>query len=278
LGPLHKPLFVLGVGAQKAGTSFLYKLLQSADQVRLSELKEMHVFDRAFLPAAVVQEWSRMPRLSMFRQALRQEATAWRRSLPNPARMAGNFEKYVMYFRRLSEGVAATGEITPSYAMLEADHFRQIRDLLSPHFDMRIIFFMRDPIDRMFSQMKMHQTLGTIPSAEIAFARDFSRPFVERRTRYENTIRALEGAFPKEQIHYGLYESFFLEKNTGALKEFLGLEIPDTKFGTRVNASYEGRIANTDDIARVRSYFDETYRFCAARFGDGVLKKYWKYY
>ena len=42
---LSDKTFLLGIGAQKAGTSWLYEYLARRDEIFMSPIKEMHVFD-----------------------------------------------------------------------------------------------------------------------------------------------------------------------------------------------------------------------------------------
>ena len=45
---IMKPVFVLGLGAQKAGTSWLHRTLSKNDNVNLGFEKEYHVWDYVF--------------------------------------------------------------------------------------------------------------------------------------------------------------------------------------------------------------------------------------
>ena len=46
---MTKPIFVLGVGAQKAGTTWLHEYLASLPEVDLGFMKEYHVFDQNYV-------------------------------------------------------------------------------------------------------------------------------------------------------------------------------------------------------------------------------------
>lgn len=47
---MKREVFFLGVGAQKAGTSWIGKYLNSHPQVFMSPIKELHYFDCKYLP------------------------------------------------------------------------------------------------------------------------------------------------------------------------------------------------------------------------------------
>lgn len=45
----EKPIFLLGVGTQKSGTSWLYTQLQKSPETNMGLLKEYHIWDALFI-------------------------------------------------------------------------------------------------------------------------------------------------------------------------------------------------------------------------------------
>ena len=66
--------------------------------------------------------------------------------------MRGNTAKYFEFFRNRCEGEKVCGEITPTYSLLHAEHFQEIRQA---HPDVRPIFILREPVDRYWLAMRM---------------------------------------------------------------------------------------------------------------------------
>lgn len=281
---MTRPNFLLCVGAQKAGTSFLYRALSEDPAVALSTPKEMHVFDAYFLPEMF--DHFRRRRVDALRERFDNETlpltgVAKRKTaeILRHVRMYYDLGAYLDYFREIGRGKRLTGDITPLYSALRAEHFAEIRDLLCGHFTVKVVFLMRDPIDRIFSAMRMDdRNLDAFDSpAHERFAETFDVEKHRRRTEYEKTIMALEAVFAPEDIHYEFFENLFNPESFARLSDFLGIDTPTPDFGTRVNASpHEGKLGR-DQIAMAREAYDPTYRFCLERFGAERLRTLWRY-
>ena len=107
----HLPDF-LGIGAQKAGTTWLHENLRCHPELYLPDAKELHYFD-----------WD-------FHQSLR---------------------SYAEHFRDGADRVK--GEITPGYSILSSIRIALIKDLMP---DLRLLFLVRNPISRAWSQALMN--------------------------------------------------------------------------------------------------------------------------
>jgi len=314
---MGKPVFLLGVGAHKAGTSFLYNALKPHPQAAFVRPKEMHVFDAHFLPdtcgqfhrqrcaaladrlAAETPAPERTARHAALATALRAEADgaagaardllaaeaadppAMRQkrvaTLLAHVRMHYDLDLYAAMFRERARGHALTGDITPAYQMLEAEHFAAIRDLLAPDFDLRVVFLMRDPIERVFSAMRMddRNQKRTRNLAHERFGETFMHPKHSRRTDYPRLIKALEATFPPERLFFGFYETLFTPETFARLTNFLGLGALTPDFDTRVNASPTRGALPPEATAAARKFYAPVYDFCMARFGADKPRALW---
>ena len=97
-------VFLLGVGAQKAGTTWLHAQLDRRRDADFGFLKEYHVHDALTLPAAGFSNRRRPSWL---------KPRTWRRQ-----RFLDRPERYYAYFaaRLRRRGIRLTGDITPSTA------------------------------------------------------------------------------------------------------------------------------------------------------------------
>src|SRR5262249_25083721 len=139
---LRNKVFVLGVGAQRSGTSWLRNYLSSHACVYMSEIKEMHYFN------ALWTEDHRRYAYDLFTLALKRLASGTHRTgsqLPPEVAAQGvramsdrlgmfehGDEAYIDFFcRRVSRHQTHFGEITPAYSLLPVEGFRHIRSLFA---------------------------------------------------------------------------------------------------------------------------------------------------
>lgn len=172
-------------------------------------------------------------------------------------------------FSSLIKGdVHITGDITPSYSGLSAESFKLIRNRLERSgFDVKVIFLMRDPFERCWSAVRMARRNGKGDSTEAEQLRKAykSNEFI-LRTNYKSTISALELAFEKDQIYYGLYEELFNGEKIKAISDFCGVAFnPDyvsKKFNVSPKLEDEAMVLKQE----VRDFYSEVYEFCLERF------------
>lgn len=287
--PAAKPNFILGVGAQKAGTTWLFDYLDSHPDCAMGPFKEMNFFRRS------AQEPNG--------QVKRRRNPAWRMSLrigdDNDARLAAEADArkiqrhsghYAAIYRRLvteHPGVRLIGDLSPKYGTLGVEDMTRMKSYLDGlDYPVRVVMLLRDPVRRCFSAARMAERgQGAVGRrARIAGGEDFSgeafirfatSPVSARRTQYEQMILRLEKVFAPEQIFYGLYEEFFAVTEIERLCAFLGITFHAPRFDHRPHA--DGRRAAIPEAAveQVRAFYAETYAFCRDRFGAERIDALW---
>ena len=216
----------LGVGAQRTGTSWLYAALEQHPAIWLPPIKELHYFDDPnlfntgryyrFLRMRLISGlWVRRPLSSWdLRYFFGARSDDWYRRLFEPGHSRG----------------LLTGEITPSYSVLDVAALRHIRSV-SP--SVKLIYIMRDPIVRSWSSiMKSRRKRGIIdlPSPEVAIAHA-CRGGVLNMSSYLDNIERLERVFEQDQIFYGFFEELSLDPVgfVSRVLNFLGVEPGDVR-------------------------------------------------
>jgi hypothetical protein len=160
----------LGIGAQKAGTTWLYENLRQHPELFLSEEKELHFFDQ-----------------------------------PGRWRLRWGLRRYRSHFAAAGDRIC--GEITPSYGFLPTDHIRIIHQQ-SP--DLRLLLLLRDPIARAWSGAVMRLTgfrgrdPASIPEAE--YREYLLSDHSIDRTRYSVMIDRWTSFYSLDQVFVGFYE------------------------------------------------------------------------
>jgi hypothetical protein len=249
--------FVLGIGAQKGGTTWLHDYLSGRGDVYMPR-KEMHYFDIKYRPD-----------LRGRKARKRAENGTLKQRKPNSLRDPDSLKDgsaYRDFFRtRVPEDLSVFGEITPAYSLIGEEGYREIRGLFR---NIRIIFILRDPVDRFYSHVRMAQDRRSKKGKEEAEAETLlDDPAYRERSAYDVTISNLENVFASGEIAYLFYERLFCTETIALLCEFLGLPYMPADFSKVINASSaRGREPGPLD-ARARAVFDPTYRFCREKFG-----------
>jgi hypothetical protein len=119
-----EPRLIIG-GASKSGTTAIYYYLKQHPGFCLPEKKELHFFSRPFLEKTVSGPGDRYVL----------------------AEIPGTFDDYLSFFSHCGNGKVAV-EVSPSYLY----HY-QTADLIKQRFaEPRVVFLLRDPADKAFSQ------------------------------------------------------------------------------------------------------------------------------
>ena len=287
----NQKLFVLGVGAQRAGTTWVHEQLQRCAGVDMGFTKEYHIFSNK--KKRIRNEWRRYRRQQ---EQLNATFGSTRRfsheeflTLPTEQKqllMRVRHHHYFEYFDRLvaeNPAINATGDISPYYAQLHAERLRDIRRHLRRRgFTVKLIFLLRDPVDRIQSQLRLiwrdqiQESIGRQKDPDIALALHFRSPGIERHTRYENTLAAIEAAFPPEDVLVEFHERLFQADSHSRLARFLQLDLPLPELSEKVNAAPGPMSHNQALLEEVAQHYSATYAACRDRFGT-LVDELWPY-
>lgn len=158
---------LFGIGAQKAGTSWLHETLARSPACHVSPSKELHYFDVIHGPADLANPVLRDRVAAVQRLAARLEGGPGRLDAPILQRLRGAAEllaiyggardgpeRHRAYLDYLLAGRGARPvvcDITPAYATLDAAAFRDMAAIG----EARFLFILRDPVARAWSQVRM---------------------------------------------------------------------------------------------------------------------------
>jgi hypothetical protein len=303
--PEGAPAIFLAIGAMKSGTTWLYELLRRHPDCALSPVKELHFFEALYAPQPdypqyYAQYFERAAELArtlaadvsgalarrgrsdgaLFEDGFLRELNVDERA----AELAAHAEllrvrdvpSYVAYFERLRErqGAAVAGEMTATYADLPA---AALRDIAARIPGVRLIFVMRDPVERFWSHARFDAGRAGESAAALEARLDalLDDPLLLPRSDYRAVITKLDEAVPRAQVLYAFYERL-VEPATAVgeirrLERFLGL----APLGEPVLREFVGRRINVSPAAdlpaparaRIELRLAAVYDFVAARFG-----------
>ena len=262
-------VFCLGVGAQKAGTSWLHDQLNQRSDTNFGFLKEYHIHD-----ALTLDEFKHFHPGQVSPLKWR----SWRRK-----RMLAKPERYFDYFESLlsKRGIRLTGDITPSYGRLQAETFQWINtEFERRKIATRFIFLMRDPVERILSQQRMQlRKRGELqPEKEIEKLRTAANKLANqpsRRSDYLGTLNALERSIPKQHIFIDLYERLFTEPVYTRLCHHLHLSYQPPNWGERINQSNSTTTIPDDILELIGASQRETFQALVLRYPGLNLQLHW---
>ena len=276
------------IGAQKAGTTWLYDFLCGHPECHFAPNKELHYFDvmagrgkKIFeMRVGLLRDMAARlaPRTGSHNDfALRQmqslSALLAIYTGGGPPEATNRHAPYLSYLLDDYQGQPAVCDITPGYAILDRVHFADMASIG----DARFIFIMRDPVDRMWSQVRMAVDSMQLPEAEYAPACiDRARHLIDSgqlarvtRARYDRTMQELDAAVAPDRVRYLFYETLFRQDTVDSICAFAGIAPREAAASARVNAGREMPIPPEIDAA-FTAILAPQYDAARARFGAAV--------
>lgn len=283
----QKKQFILGLGAQRTGSTWLRSQLQACSEINLGFCKEYHFFDVLFIPEMKnYHKWDGFEGLD-FDFIPSNDAGKWSPAKKS-AMLAAFVSKPLQYFQYFDElwqrnpRISTVGDFTPSYSMLDRAGFDYAKvELMKRGFQVKVVFIMRDPVERIWSmchqQAKVEKMLdeGMYPTMREFTLENFTHSGAELRTRYDRTIHELEQIFDQNEIHYDFYERYISEERYSALLEFMEIEAFTTpELGKIRNKSLLKNPIPTELASQVAKHYQSTYEFMEDRYGD-LVRSLW---
>jgi hypothetical protein len=250
---------ILGIGAQRAGSTWLFDYLARHPAVFGGPIKEFHFWDEYFRDGGAtwrVRLESNLERRGKSRAAAIRERLA----IATP-------EDYFAYFDRHAGTKSFVLDITPSYALMSQDNFRTIAGhAAKAGYAIKVVFVMRDPIDRHKSsgQYRARKT-GNV---NVTFVRRLKRPVFLGRSRYDVTLEAVRSVFGKDDITVGFFEHITRtpDVHLRALIESLGLSYIAPVSEQRQNASPAGAPLTDEELRLGMAAFAPVYEYINREF------------
>ncbi len=234
----------IGIGAHKSATTWLAHVMRSHPEVWIPPAKELHYFDRE----AHYDSPNNLSYKNFFDRltGTTPDNKNWRKSAIRDilaALLKRDFDRlrwntryytgtisddwYLNLFP--TQGFTAVGEITPAYAMLSAEDISRILHLAPK---VKIIYLLRDPIDRAWSHIRYDSSDDSVRYSleNIDEIKAFiDSPRLTLRGDYLGTLIRWKSQVPSKQLFVGYYDDIqqrpmdFLVR----LSNFLGID-PDS--------------------------------------------------
>lgn len=255
----HLPRF-LGIGAARCGTTWLGESLSRSPDVWIPRIKEIHYFTRSsrYLGPSQLEEGTAAQRLFSpqlpYKRYRRKLLRAIASNIARPSLSKLHWDANFLlrkpgddwYASLFSQGYGkVTGEITPRYCVLGLDDAKRLRSLIP---DLKLLFLMREPVDRTWSILKYHEKRQGVPLTSLPLDELRQRAFhkaVLEQSDYASILQRWRAVFPAEQMLVACFDEIVADPKAllARICRFLGIgDIPgppdaaDT--ATKVNASF----------------------------------------
>lgn len=230
----------LGIGAARSGTTWLSDNLVVHPDIWIPRIKELHYFTRSakydgpsqlldanplrrlLSPAKPYRKYRQVLARAIGSNIIRPSWSKLRWDA-NYLLRAPSDEWYASLF---SQGRGrVTGEITPRYSMLDSTDIRKLKAMIP---DLKLIFIMREPVERTWSLIKYHEQRSGKPLTDLPARALRQRAFADvilRQSDYESILARWRAVFPPEQL-LEIYLDEVRESPHALLREvfaFLGL-------------------------------------------------------
>ena len=286
------PTVLFGVGAAKAGTSWLWRYLESHPDCHFRSIKELHYFDS--LAQNRLEGALRRARAELDTLTINLAGAAGARSerLGKRVRdlqdwiavLALRVQDMAAYRGYLVSGRGArrvVGDVTPAYALLPEDRLREMAGVAP---DVRFVYLMRDPVARLWSHVRMlahrHAPEGTVAEAAVELMRricagDTSGQAggVVARGDYAGALARLDRAVDPARLLVMFQEHLMTRPGIFRLTRFLGIAAHPADLGRYVHTGVPLVLPVAERDA-ARAFLRPQYDAAARRFGD--LPEAWR--
>jgi hypothetical protein len=252
----------LCVGAQKGGTSWLYRQLDRHPDFWMPPVKELHYFNSLNRAREFHPPRCKDPRDASFLDSMKNLSAHSYIDLKNYGRL----------FKH--KGSLVSGDISPAYSTLSDEVIQRVVNSFP---NLKVIFLARDPVERAWSQLSMGIRLGTIsrfdPTDADEVICNLLNPGVLLRSHPSKIV-----ARWRRYVRPDLFRIYFfddLEKNPAALRHsillFLGADPNKPSGRLKADDNQEAKKDKLRLVEKVRSrmaqFFEQELKACAAELG-----------
>jgi hypothetical protein len=271
---------LIGLGATKAGTSWLYEYLCGHAECNFRGVKETHYFDAYWkgrtakdadaMDAKADALIAKMEDSSQNVQSHIKSRAKAHRDLADILRQPEDTRRYLNYLCGGDEDSFVQGDITPAYALLPEE---KLREMATMDDDVRFIYLLRDPVARLWSHVRMIATRrndGVLKPGQadriLTRALKGKEPEITNRGDYKTVLAKLGRAIDPAKLKIIFSEEMFAGFGLTEICDFLGIYL---KPGNVSNVVHGGQplFMTEDQLSKAYDFLEEQYAYVAETMG-----------
>lgn len=272
---------MFGIGATKAGTTWLHRYLASHPECAMPAIKELHYFNSltdtakarrlGVLAGQRAKVAARLNTGSLEQASRRAERVVALDQLISLLSAPGDpAANYLTYMGDQAGEARLVGDITPAYSLLPADDLAKMAALTPVT---RFVYILRDPVDRLWSNMRMVAARQSNTESQTgAMARRLfdkviagKNPQAFSRSDYASALTRIEAAVPDAQRLTLFFENLFKVETVRQICRFLGLSYVTAQTQHSVHAGPALMLGN-EQRAAAQAFLAPQYAAVAQRF------------
>lgn len=275
-------IMLFGLGAPKAGTSWLHGYLAGHPEVFVPPLKEMHFFNAVDAgPQARLNKMAEKRRSVEKRLVKHGKAEFSLQDLDDVKELIeiGSDRAYLRFMQDRADGQKVMADITPAYGLLSLERLKAMQAMT----ESRFIYLMRDPVSRLWSHVRMNAVRKMRKAGKGEVEAECKRildkalsgklPKLLARSDYSAVLTKLKQLEPS-RVLIAFYEDLFTNETVQRICDFLGIAMKPADFATRVNEGRAAVLMAEPDRVRAAVYLKPQYAAVQAHMGR--LPESWK--
>lgn len=250
----------LGAGAMKAGTTWLYSILSQHPEIYFTPEKEVHFLSDYYLGTNALRAPQRLSRAINYVDSnlpllddkeTRQHFKWW---LHYCSSQPDDFDYYRGLFRFKPDD-AWCSDFSNLTCHLKTEHWQ---DLQSKVEDLRVIYILRNPIERLWSHIKFHQKFVSGSTdfgewTEDGFRQYITQNHIWQNSKYSENLLNLQSSIPDHQLYIGFIDDFQSNPNYEIAKVLDFLDVGDFLFD---NSMLQARVNTTETIKMPEAFLN----------------------
>lgn len=238
--------FLLCVGSERCGTSWLYSFIKQLEGVNLGDLKEYHFFDSI-----------NIPEFKYYADMNKKHDIFYK--------FYENDKNYFDYFKNILENSLLTGDFSPGYSALSENVLLNIKETFNKiNIDVKTILLLRDPVDRHISATNMRIKREHIKLNNQEYNELLLKNIEDKVFQIHSSYTQSHNNFTKifQDNHKTIkYENLFQESTIRNLCEFLNLSSAMPNFNIKINYSEYNNNIDDYTIKKLKDHYTEQINF-----------------